>query len=215
MIEAAPAPTATVRPPVPPARLNRVRFHLLARAFVVLPTSLLGAGLFAVWVSVVAVSPITLVAALVVPVTALVRAYADVHRRDAARITGRPIERPYRDTTGLGLVRRVLTIVRDPASWRDAWWLLAHAVVGCTASALSIAFFAGGLFYSSYPFLYWVTPQSAFGRPFGGLFVLHSVGDAALLMPLALVSFGIWYASCLPLARAELSLTRSLLGPRR
>jgi Putative sensor len=205
----------TARAVIPPARLASVRLHLLARAFVVLPTSVFGAGLFALWLALVAVSPITLVAVLVVPATALVRGYAGVHRREAGRLLGRPIEPPYRDTRGLGVVRRVLVIVRDPASWRDAGWLVAHAIVGCVTSAIAIAFFAGGVLYGSYPFLYWVTPQNAFGRPFGGLVVLHSVGDAALMMPLALVAFGLWYALALPLARIELSLTRSLLSPRR
>jgi hypothetical protein len=36
-----------------------------------------------------------------------------------------------------------------------------------------------------------------------------------VVMPLALACFVLWYALAIPLAHAEVSLTRSLLGRRR
>ena len=79
--------------------------------------------------------------------------------------------------------------------------MLVHAVAGCFLSTLQVSLFLGGLLYLIYPFLYWVTPEEAFGRPFG-LFELHSVAESFWVMPLAVVSFGLWYLTAVPLSRA-------------
>jgi len=177
-------------------------------------TSLVGAVLFSAWITAVAVAPITVTAPLLLPITAVVRAYANAHRRGAARLLGTPIPAPYRSAERAGVLSRVQTIIRDPASWRDALWLLLHSTVGCVTSALAVTLFLGSVFYLIYPFLYWVTPPSVFGTPFGGWLELHSVAGATVMMPLALVTFALWLALQVPLTRAELALTRSLLGPR-
>lgn len=210
-VENAPAPLSVL----PRARRTPLRLYLLGRSFVLMVTSMAGAALFAIWVTMVAVSPITIVAPLVLPVTAAVRWYADVHRRSASRALGEVIGRPYRPRGPGGPLRRVWQLERDPASWRDAWWCLVHAVVACVTATVSFALFVGGLFYLIYPLLYWWTPQRVFGRPFGGQVELHSVGQAALMMPLALVAFALWFGLAIPLARAEIGVTRALLGPPR
>jgi hypothetical protein len=202
-----PALPVTAHPPL--------RLFLLGRAALVMVTSMVGVVLFSLWVTLVAVSPITVVAALVLPVTVLVRRYADLHRRGAERLLGTPIKGRYRGPGRRGPIARVWVIERDPASWRDACWLLLHAVVGCVTAALSFALFAGGVFYLVYPFLYWVTPHRVFGRPFGDAVELHSVAQALIVMPLAGVCFVLWYVLAIPLARVELSLTRSLLASRQ
>lgn len=190
------------------------RWHLLGRSASVMFTSLTGAGLFSVWITVVALSPITVSAPLLLPITAMVRAYANVHRRSAGRWLGTPIPAPYRPRERSDPFRRVLTIVRDPASWRDALWLLLHSVVGCLTSTLAVTLFLGSVLYLIYPFLYWVTPPNVFRTPFGPWHELHSVAGATVVMPLALVAFALWYVLQVPLSRMELALTRSLLGPR-
>jgi hypothetical protein len=200
---------------LPPRRTSSsalgLRFGLLGRAAALIFTSQIGVVLFSLWVTLVAVSPLTLLAVLVLPVTGWVRAYADANRRAAGRMLGEKIPRPYRptaeDATWLG---RVWTVLRDPASWRDAWWMLVHAVAGCFLSTLQVSLFLGGLLYLIYPFLYWVTPEAVFGRPFG-LFELHSVAESFWVMPLGVVSFGLWYLTAVPLSRAVASLTRGLL----
>ncbi len=207
MKDTAPAPVV-----LPPARRTAVRLHLLARSTVLMFTSMTGVALFCLWITLVAVSPITIVAVLVLPATALVRGYAGIHRRAAAGLLGTPIEARYRSTDGRGAIGRVWTIERDPASWRDAWWLLAHAVVAFVTSVLSFTLFAASIFYLIYPFLYWVTPERVFNRPFGDWWELQSVGQSTLVMPAAIVTFGLWYALQIPLARAELRVTRALLG---
>jgi hypothetical protein len=205
---------AAPRPVLPAPRHSSIRLHLLGRSTIVMLTSMTGVALFAVWITLVAVSPITIVAPLVLPATAAVRAYANLHRRSAARLLGRPIHAHYRTSARPGFVARIWTIERDPASWRDTAWLLLHAIVACLTSTLAFALFVGSVFYLIYPFLYWVTPQNAFGRPFGGWLEFHSVADATIMMPLAAVAFTLWFVLQLPLTRMELSLTRALLGPR-
>jgi hypothetical protein len=204
----------STRPPVAAPRPTAVHLRLLGRSVRVMLTSMTGVVLFCLWVTLVAVSPITLVAPLVVPVTALVRRYANAHRREATMLLGQPVAAGYRTGGRRGPVASVWSIERDPASWRDAWWCLAHAVVAFVTSTVLVALFAGGVFYLSYPFLYWVTPQHVFGRPFGGLVVLHSVGQAMVMTPLALILFGLWYLLALPFTGAELGLTRRLLRAR-
>jgi len=201
-------------PVLPAARHYSLRLHLLARSVLMMLTSMAGVALFVLWVTLVAVSPITLLAPLVIPATALVRGYADAHRRAAGRLLGAPVEADHRTPDRPGLFRRVWTIESDPASWRDALWLPVHAVVAFATATLAVALFIGSVFYLIYPFLYWVTPQDVFGRPFGGWLEFHSVADSTVVMPLALVCFGLWFWLQLPLTRAELNVTRALLGER-
>ena len=189
----------------------RLRLHHLGRAVVVMLTSVPASGLFAVWVTAVAISPLTVVAVLVLPVTAAVRWYAGLHRRDAQRVLGLPVPAPYRPVDG-GLVRQVWLVVRDPASWRDAAWLLVHAVVGFTLAIVQVTLALATLFYLAFPFLYWVTPQQAFGKAFG-VIEIHSVAEAAAFAPLALVAFLLWYGLSVPLTRADARITRAMLSP--
>lgn len=201
-------------PVLPAARRPPLRLYLTGRAAGLMLTSLAGAVTFSLWITAVAISPITVCAPLVLPATALVRAYANARRRGVERLIGGPVRVTYRQSRRPGMISRVWAIVRDRASWRDALWCLVHSIVGCVTSALTVALFLGGVFYVIYPFLFWVTPQRAFGRPFGGVLELHTVTQAAVMTPLALVSFGLWYVLVLPLARVEIGLTRRLLGPR-
>lgn len=206
-------PAISAAPVLPAVHRAPVRLVLLARSARVMVTSLAGAVLFSLWITAVALCPLTLLAPLVLPLTSCVRGYANRYRRDAHRLTGVCVETPYRAPAARGVIGRVWATVRDPASWRDAWWLLAHSVTACTTAALSLALFTGGIFYVIYPFLYWVTPEQVFARPFGG-WELHSLAQSTLLMPLAAVPFGLWYLLAIPLTRVEIGLTRSLLAPR-
>jgi hypothetical protein len=200
--------------PIPAPRRPPLRLFLLGRSAVVMVTSMFGVVLFTLWITLVAISPLTILAALVLPATSLVRWYADLRRRGAQRLLGSPVRGSYRPAASTGVVARVWAIERDPASWRDAAWCLMHAVLGYVTSTLSFSLFAGGVFYLVYPFLYWVTPDEVFRQPFGDQWTLHSVGEATAVMPAALVCFALWFALVIPLARAEVSLTRSLLGGR-
>jgi hypothetical protein len=205
---------STVGPVLPAPLEYPVRLRLLGRSVLVMITSLIGVALFTAWVVCVGVSPITVGALLLLPITGLTRAYANAHRRDASRVLSTPIPTPYRSAQRRGVFTRVRTILLDPASWRDALWLLAHSVVGFVTATLTVTLFVSSVFYLIYPFLFWVTPQRVFGTPFGGWFELHSVAQATVMLPFALLTFSLWLALQLPLSRVELVLTRSLLRPR-
>lgn len=202
------------RPVLPAARKASLRVHLLGRSVVIMFTAMVGVPLFALWLTLVAISPISIVAPLVIPATALVRAYANAHRRAAGRLLGRPIEAAYRTPARPGLPRRILTLEGDPASWRDALWLPVHAVVAFITSTLAVALLLASVFYAIYPFLFWVTPEAAFGHPFGNWVHFHTVGQASVMMALAPIAFGLWLALQLPLSRLELRVTQAMLGRR-
>lgn len=191
----------------------RLRVLLAGRAAALAVTSFLGIGVFVIWITFVALSPFTIVASLVIPATWLMRTYANANRRAAGRLLGHSIPAPYRPA-GEGVFGRIKAVVRDPASWRDAWWSVTHAVVGGFLSILSIGLFLGSVLYLIYPFLYAVTPHAAFGRPFGGLVDLHSTRQSFVMMPIGLVTLVIWWFLAPALARGEAAFTRSLLAPR-
>jgi len=202
------------RPVLPAARKASLRLHLFGRSVAIMLTAMLGLPLFVLWVTLVAISPISIVAPLVIPATALVRAYANAHRRAAGRLLGRPVLASYRAPDRPGLARRIWNLISDPASWRDVLWLPVHAVVAFVTATLSVTLLLASVFYAIYPFLYWVTPQQAFGHPFGDSWQFHSVGEASVMMVLSPVAFGLWLLLQLPLTRAELRVTQALLGRR-
>ena len=149
------------------------------------------------------------------PATLLVRSYANAHRRSVARLLGRPVPVPYRSGRGKGVLARVVIILRDPASWRDALWTLAHSVVGFVTACLSFTLLAGAVFYLVYPFLFWVTPDPVFREPFGDWYHLQSVAQSTVVWPLAALLFTLWWVLVIPLARAEVALRGQAADPAR
>ncbi|MCM6778983.1 sensor domain-containing protein [Nocardia sp. CDC159] len=73
----------------------------------------------------------------VTEVMRLIRWLAGFERRRAGRELGESIVEPYRPLTG-SLGRRVVTVLTDPASFRDISWLILHAATGPVAAALAV-----------------------------------------------------------------------------
>src|SRR3954471_4117878 len=90
---ATPASTSTQRP-TPPAHLSRAR--LFGWSVAMMTTWPVATVLFCVWVTVAALSPLTLFVPVLVLLTPVVRAYANLHRRWAERMLGERIPAPYR-----------------------------------------------------------------------------------------------------------------------
>lgn len=204
---AAPAPAVPHRP-LPPAHLSRTR--LFGWSIVMMTTWPVATVLFCVWVTVAALSPLTMFLPVLVLLTPAVRAYANLHRGWAERMLGDRVPPPYRRAPATGWVARAKAVITDRATWRDLRWLLVHSTVGCFLATLSFSLLAGGVFYLIYPFLYAVTPDPVFRQPFG-FFTLHGVGQSFLLMPVGLAVFGLWYATVRPIMLAHARLARSLL----
>ena len=86
-------------------------------------------------------------------VLAMLRSYADLHRRLDSRILGAPIPTPYRravDTGGVFVHLRMR--LTDPATWRDMVWLLEVQSLGF---ALHVAAFVA---FPILPIGYWGSP---------------------------------------------------------
>jgi signal transduction histidine kinase len=74
---------------------------------------------------------------MLLAVMACTRPLAGLHRRYAGALLGRPIENAYLRATGNPL-RRVRTLLRDRATWRDLAWLLASGTLGLTLAILGL-----------------------------------------------------------------------------
>jgi signal transduction histidine kinase len=60
-----------------------------------------------------------------------VRPIADLHRRHLGLVDGKgPIESPYLANATGNLLVRTRALFRDPARWRDTWWLMVNGSVG-------------------------------------------------------------------------------------
>src|SRR3954447_3178157 len=77
----------------------------------------------------------------------VIRWTAELDRRNAALVFGRPVRGTYHSHHAASFGERVLAVVRDPQVWRDLAWLITHSVLGFAFGTLAIALVAavGGL----------------------------------------------------------------------
>ncbi|MGH3250283.1 MAG: sensor histidine kinase [Trebonia sp.] len=192
-----------------------VRFRLLGWSVLLALGSMAGAGLLALWICALTVVGVGAGIPLTILSTASVRWFADSHRRWAAHRLGVPVARPYPPASpppADGALARLVTILRDPASWRDLTWLAVNSVTGLFTCGLSAVFFLLGVFYLIYPLLVAVTPPAVFRSPLG-FFQLHGLGESFTMVPLGLVFFVIWYGTAFRLATLNARVIRALLAP--
>ncbi|MGI5499113.1 sensor histidine kinase [Lentzea sp. CA-135723] len=188
------------------------RLQQLGWSLVLLLGAAVGAALATLWLTSIpfialgAGIPLTLLA------TVLVRWFADLHRGWAADRLGTPVDRPYLPFPRAGWPRRLGTILRDPASWRDWAWLVVNSATIWFTSGLSLVLFLLGVVFLLYPVIYGLTPPQVFRTPLGEGFRLDSAGKSFALVPLGPVFLAFWYATSTPLARLNAVVMRSLLG---
>ncbi|MBV9594320.1 MAG: sensor domain-containing protein [Actinobacteria bacterium] len=99
-----------------------------AASLVLLLLAVLGAALVVVWVGL----PLLFGAAYAT------RGLATTERRLAAIVVGQRIASPYLDHSGGNLFRRLQSLARDPATWRDAVWLLVNGIAGLVLSIVGL-----------------------------------------------------------------------------
>ncbi len=194
-----------------PAVRLRARLDATRLAAVRTLTGLVAGLLFSAWLTAAAAALTSVLAPLILPVTALVRATCDADRLRLGRLTEAPAPAVYRPLRGNAL-RRARIVLGDPASWRDAAWLLWSALLGWVLAALTVCLFAGSIFYLFYPLLYAIAPPPVFREPFGSWSHLHSVAQACAVMPTAALCVVLWYATTVPLAQADAAVARACLG---
>lgn len=127
---------------------------------------------------------------LVVPATT---ALSDLHRRVSGALLGEEVPSGYAPTTGMGLLRRPLTWLRDPHRWRDFAFLAFSGT--------------GGLVLSGLPALLLVTP------------CVHLVGLVVdggwpwlLLLAISSACPIVWWVVTPHLVRARAVADRGILG---
>lgn len=139
-----------------------------------------------------------------------VRLLADAERARAGSKLGREVQRPYRRRDG-GYWQRSRTILRDPATWRDFAWVVAHGVTGVLMGILAVALWPAVVSSLTTPLYWWAFPRGTFTA--GAVEV--NTWPQALTFPLAqaaLYAAMVWWL--IPAAaRCQLWLAETLLRP--
>lgn len=171
-----------------------------------------GIALFVIHVVAVPLIVVTAGIPMLLGAIPAVRGYADLNRKLSERVTGIPVERPYRKPPVPGVVNYLRTALTDPATWRDLAYLIVNATLGFTMLVLSASLFFSSIFYLIYPFLFAITPHEVFATPFG-FFELENIGQSFVMWPLSVLAFWLWWRFGRPLIKAHARLTAALLGP--
>jgi hypothetical protein len=136
---------------------------------------------------------------------------AELDRRNAALVFGRPVRGAYRSHRSRSIGGRVLATLRDPQVWRDLAWLITHSVVGFAFGVLAVSLLASVAGLATLPLWFWSIPD---GVQMFGLWNADSLPwaiiTAFLAAPLAWVT--VWVIR--GLAKFHASLAVEFLGRR-
>ncbi len=118
---------------------------------------------FCVWVTAVTVTLSLLVFIIGLPVFLLsaiaFRWTAELDRRNAALLVGKPLRAGYRVHRGEGFLERLRTTAGDAQTWKDLVWLVVHSVLGFAfgvAAVTAVAVTIGALLM---PLWFWAVPD--------------------------------------------------------
>jgi hypothetical protein len=92
-------------------------------------------------------------------VARVVRGVADVDRRNARLLIGRPLRGDYRSTTGRGFVEWVSSTLGDRQTWRDLSWSTLHSLTGFAFGVAALTMIAVVVGVATLPFWYWSVPN--------------------------------------------------------
>jgi len=130
------------------ARRLRAGMSAVADGLYAIGLGLLSLAVLALWLVGLVLSPIPVLGPeLLGMTTRVVRWRADLERRLSTR-AGVPIRRPYLpqpDGAEVGSRRWLRWVITDPATWRDASWLVPGAFVGAVLGLVTIAVAGYGL----------------------------------------------------------------------
>ncbi|ASO18265.1 signal transduction histidine kinase [Actinoalloteichus hoggarensis] len=168
------------------------RLPLLGWSFIFTVYSLLGIALIILMTVSSLLLVLTVGLPLVVGFAYSIRGYNDVYRLWAGHILDRTVIRPYRPTPKGNLVSRLRAIGADPATYRDYAWLWVNVVLGFAISIVSLALFAGAIFYFIKPGLVQFVPDGVFDMYIGPVTISRTENTMLYWVP-ALISFGLWW----------------------
>jgi signal transduction histidine kinase len=132
---------------------------------------------------------------------------AELDRRNAGILLGRPLRAVYRDHRGETFLARLSSTARDAQTWKDLGWLSLHSVLGFTFAVVAVSAVASVVAFFVMPLWYWSVPEGVDW----GLWNVHTLPLAllatALSIPLAALTVLInrW------MAKGELWLAMLLL----
>ncbi|WP_324276681.1 sensor histidine kinase [Blastococcus brunescens] len=178
-------------------------FPVAIASFVVVVTGLaLGAGLLVVWVG-VAVLAATLLAA---------RGFATIERAWLPAVLGHPVPAPaYRSPEG-GLLRKLMTPVRDPQTWLDALHGLVRFPVAIASFVVTVTFWSvalGGITYAAWD---WALPDASTDPDTMDLLELLGVQSSAGSRIALYTGIGLVVAVLLPFVVRGFALLQASLG---
>ena len=133
---------------------------------------------------------------------------AELDRRNAAWLLGRPIRGVYR-ARGSGVRGMLMTTVRDPQTSRDLVWLVLHSWLGFTFGCVALVLVLGVAGIVLLPAWFWSLPND--GVDFG-VFRADTVWEALAVVPLAIPAAVVTVLLLRVMARAESGLAAGLLG---
>ena len=169
---------------------------------------------FAVWVAALSVTLSLAVFVVGIPV-ALGAAYvmrwtAELDRRNAALVFGRPVRGRYRDHRRATFLGRVQATLGDPQVWRDLAWLITHSVVGFVFGVVAITLVGTVVGLAAAPLWYWAGPDGIELGIYNADTLPWALVTATLALPLGIITVYLLRV----MARFHASLAVELLGRR-
>lgn len=166
---------------------------------------------FCVWVTAVSVTLSLVVFIIGLPVYLLsviaFRWTAELDRRNAALLLGRPLRGVYRDHRGESFLARLAGTTRDAQTWKDLAWLVVHSVLGFTFAVIAVSAVASVVAFLAMPLWYWSIPEGVDW----GLWNIDNLPLALLATVLSIPLAGLTVLINRWMAKAELWLAEALL----
>ena len=169
---------------------------------------------FTVWVTAVTLSVSFAILVVGIPIVIgsafVMRWTAELDRRNAALVFGRPVRGRYQSHRASSLGRRVLAVLRDPQVWRDLGWLIVHSIVGFAFGVAAVCLVASVLGLATLPVWFWALPDGLQFGLWSADTLPKAVASALLALPLGFVT--VWLLR--GMAKFHASLAVEFLGRR-
>lgn len=166
---------------------------------------------FCVWVTAVSVTLSLVVFIIGLPVYLLsviaFRWTAELDRRNAALLRGRPLRATYKDHRGESFLARLSSTTRDAQTWKDLAWLVVHSVLGFTFAVIAVSAVASVVAFLTMPLWYWSIPDGVDW----GLWNIDNLPLALLATVLSVPLAALTVLVNRGMAKAELWLAETLL----
>jgi signal transduction histidine kinase len=166
---------------------------------------------FCVWVTAVSVTLSLIVFIIGLPLYLLsviaFRWTAELDRRNAALLLGRPLRATYKDHRGESFLARLSSTSRDAQTWKDLAWLVVHSVLGFGFAVVAVSAVASVIASLVMPLWYWSIPEGVDW----GLWNIDNLPLALLATVISIPLAALTVVIMRWMAKAELWLAERLL----